>query len=107
MDIACIVDQRKYSLLHYAAFNNQFSGAVVLLDHLLQQMRKSGKSEEDIKMYSKVWINRQTDDGFTALHFAAYRGNIRLVEYLQAMGADIHTTNKNGMNVLHISAQGD
>lgn len=30
-----------------------------------------------------------------------------MIEYLEALGADIYLKNKHGMNVLHIAAQGD
>ena len=47
------------------------------------------------------------EDGFTALHFASYRGNIGMIEFLIKKGAQIDTLNNHGMNVLHIGAQGD
>jgi hypothetical protein len=38
------------------------------------------------------------------MHFASYRGNIRMIEHLKELGADISLCNKHGMNVLHIAA---
>lgn len=56
----------------------------------------------------KLWINAKTeDDGFAALHFASFRGNISLIELLLANGADIYMRNNFGINVLHVAAQGD
>ena len=54
----------------------------MLINHVDVQLRKQGKEKEEILEAKRWWINRQTDDGFTVLHFAAYRGNIRMIEYL-------------------------
>jgi hypothetical protein len=69
-----------YSLLHYAAFNNQLHGAILLINHITHHLRRLGKEDADIKTDIKVWNNRPIDDGFTAIHFAAYGGNVRLIE---------------------------
>jgi ankyrin repeat protein len=51
------------------------------------------------------WINSKTfDDGFTALHFASFRGNIDLLDALLNCGANIHLTNNFGINVVHVAA---
>jgi palmitoyltransferase len=107
LDISSICDLKKYSLLHFAAFNNQLAGVILMVSHLQGYVRRMGQDPERIKESTRAWINRQTEDGFTAMHFASYRGNIKMIEYLQQMGADIFTRNRHGMNVLHIAAQGD
>lgn len=56
----------------------------------------------------KAWINYRTDDdGFTALHFASFRGSIALINLLLQYGADINVKNNFGINVMHVAAQGD
>lgn len=56
----------------------------------------------------KRWVNAQTSrDSFTALHYASYMGNYELCKLLIEIGADTDTVNLNGLNVLHIAAQGD
>lgn len=56
----------------------------------------------------QVWINHKTDDdGFTALHFASFRGNITLIKLLIENGADKFVKNNFGINVMHVAAQGD
>lgn len=57
----------------------------------------------------KNWINMhvQGDDSFTALHFASFHGNLSLIRLLIRYGADINAENKNGVNMLHVCAQGD
>ena len=34
------------------------------------------KESEEAEITFKHWINFKTDEGFTAIHFAAFRGNL-------------------------------
>ena len=38
----------------------------------------------------RKWINKQTisDEGFTALHFATFHGNMEMIRFLVSLGAD-------------------
>jgi palmitoyltransferase len=52
-----------------------------------------------------MWINHKTDDdGFTALHFASFRGNLTLIKMLLENGADMNLRNNFGINVMHVAA---
>ena len=55
------------------------------------------------------WINSPLENhqGFTALHFAAFHGNPRMIKLLVKHGADIFAVNKQKMTMLHLAAQGD
>jgi len=53
------------------------------------------------------YINSQNNQGFTALHYASFRGKISVIKKLIELGADLKITNKKGLNVLHIAAQGN
>ena len=54
------------------------------------------------------WTNIQTDDSFTALHFAVKWGNYTVLNYLvEKAGADLSIKNKFGSNLMHIAAQQD
>ena len=56
----------------------------------------------------RSWVNHKTDeDGFAALHFASFRGNVSVIELLLKHGADMYVRNNFGINVLHVAAQGD
>jgi ankyrin repeat protein len=68
----------------------------ILLEHFKKQ-----------KGSTAAWVNEQSDDGFTPIHLAAYRGNLAMIEYLIENGADMYLRNRHGMNAMHISAQGD
>jgi ankyrin repeat protein len=53
------------------------------------------------------WINKRNTSGFNALHYAAFRGNFNVIKRLNFIGADICITNKNGLNLMHMAAQGN
>jgi palmitoyltransferase ZDHHC13/17 len=52
-----------------------------------------------------LWINSKTeDDGFTALHFASFRGNLANINALLENGADMYMKNNFGITVMHVAA---
>jgi palmitoyltransferase ZDHHC13/17 len=54
------------------------------------------------------WINEKTSaDGFTALHFASFKGSTVACDLLIRYGADMNARNNFGINMLHVAAQGD
>lgn len=53
------------------------------------------------------FLNRKNVDGLTALHYAAFRGNIPIIKLLISHGANPFVKDKDGHNVIHIAAQGD
>ncbi len=57
----------------------------------------------------KMWINLPTrgDEGFTPLHFASFHGNVKLIKLLVRCGSNVFARNKQGINMLHVGAQGD
>ena len=51
------------------------------------------------------WVNAKTEeDGFSALHFGSFRGNITSIESLIKAGADVYARNNFGINVMHVAA---
>ena len=71
--------------------------------------------ESVIKILSKrfrkhninTYVNIEDSDGNTSILYAAYRGNITIIEILIEYGASIDVTSINGLNILHMAAQGD
>lgn len=61
----------------------------------------------DYQRNIRDWTNEKTDEGFTPLHLAAFRGNLKIIELFFSNGADVTLKNKQGLNCLHIAAQGD
>lgn len=51
------------------------------------------------------WINAKTKgEGWTALHYASFQGNVDAIYSLLKYGADITVVNNNGLNMLHVAA---
>jgi palmitoyltransferase len=73
-----------------------------LVSLFLSQMklRTNSKTVQD-------WINLQSQSGYTSLHYAAFRGNIDVIKMLIENGATIDICNNEGLNVLHLAAQGN
>ena len=55
----------------------------------------------------KNLLTLKDQDGNTPLHFAAYRGNIDIINELIKRGCDIEIKNNSGLTVMHMAAQGD
>jgi palmitoyltransferase len=61
--------------------------------------------KQDTKKVLKEWVNARTKgDEFSALHYAAFRGNIDMCKTLIDLGADKNVKNVNGLSFLHIAA---
>lgn len=69
------------------------------------QAFKRVKLQEIVKSY--VNMHSVAADGFTAMHFASFYGNIKLIKLLIKHGANIFAVNKLGINMMHVAAQGD
>lgn len=52
-------------------------------------------------------LQSRGEEGFTALHFASFHGNIRIIKLLVKHGANVFVQNKQDINLLHVAAQGD
>jgi len=93
------VDDDDFTCLHRACFLNL--GDVVII--IFEEMKK--REIDDITV--RQFVNKMSKNSLTALHLAAYRGNIEMINFLINKGADIYCKNEKGLNVLHIAAQGD
>lgn len=87
-------------MLHKVCFHNLDAAFQALISAVKQQI---GSRNSDFL----TWVNFKTDVGFTALHYASYRGNLSIIIQLIELGAQILATTERGMNVMHVAAQGD
>ena len=72
-------------------------------DSSLSEEEKS-KNEEIFKNF----INAKTQgDNLTALHYASFRGNIKIIKLLIENHAEINALSSNGYNMIHKAAQGN
>lgn len=136
-NVTQIFDKSGYTPLHYAAYKNIEKACEILVDFILSggtedletdgsmvsntrvainggsgethDQRSLARTREARMKTLKTWVNGHSrgDDGFTALHFAAFHGNMSLVRLFVKNGADVHAQNRQGINMLHVSAQGD
>jgi palmitoyltransferase len=93
------LNSRRQNAMHVAALAN----SLAMAKHLLSLVEKS---------HHATWVNSRSEDDFTPLHFACYRGNLvrptqKLARLLVECGADVTAVNREGLQPVHIAAQGD
>ena len=100
-DITTFVDDEGLSLLHHAVLKGVEGKTKILIDIAKNTHRISDEKLKD-------WINLKTyGEGWTALHYASFAGNLDAIYTLIYNSADINLLNNNGLNMLHVAAQGD
>ena len=63
-----MLDERGYTLMHVACLKNDEEMVFKLMERVYQRYDQPKITE---------WLNIKTkEDGFTALHFASFRGNL-------------------------------
>ena len=93
-----LTDSLGFTILHKASSLNLYEDCIDIIDILMNNLTK----------YEFIsYINQKNKAGFTALHYACYNGNIKLIKILVNNGADIDIVNNNGLNLLHIASQGN
>ena len=74
-----------------AAFKNAEACFIALFEHA----KKRAQSEDLKKDRLKLWVDVQNSEGFTALHFASFHGNYKLLQSLvETANADVTLANK-------------
>lgn len=68
------------------------------------KIRLGVDAQKEIEKFVNSKSKRQ---GFTAMHYASFNGNIDIIEKLIKWRADIEVSNYRGLNVLHMAAQGN
>ena len=102
------------TLLHNACAQDKFEMAEIIIENTKKRLKLTGndviapeeKAENEKIFYN--YINAITDDdNLTALHYAAFRGNIKLIKLLIDNHADPKAKSSKGYNMLHKAAQGN
>jgi len=89
-----------------------------VIETIIEQTKKrlklnadSSLSEDEKKANEEIFkgfINAKTQgDNQTALHYASFRGNIKIIKLLIENHAEINALTSNGYNMLHKAAQGN
>lgn len=77
----------------------------LIVSTMIEEMKLRLGAEGKIEIIK--WVNEKSEQGYTAMHYASYRGNIDIINKLIENGADFEIINKRGLNVLHMAAQGN
>ena len=104
LDFHHCTDARGLTALHISTLN----GNTLLVKFLLEYSKFYYKSPEILKS----WVNFSSDEGFSALHYSAFQGNLvnniqEILKCLLSCGADLSAKNHQGLSVMHVAAQGD
>ncbi len=74
-------------VLHISALNNLHELGLLVISILKEKVLD--------KSAIKTFVNSQTDEGFTALHFAAFRGNIVTYQFIDPGTNLVHMLKRN------------
>ena len=75
---------------------------------LSQEFSLSNEEKERNEKIFKYFINSKTQtEHLTPLHYASFRGNMKIIKLLIENHADINALSLNGLNMLHKASQGN
>lgn len=76
---------------------------------ILSQIEERFKSNKDeaLNIISNLINLKRGQQGYVPIHYASYRGNLILIRKFIDYGANYETLNNEGLNVLHLAAQGN
>ena len=94
-------DENGYTILHKSAFNCDIEMTNLIIK---EAKRRLGMGKGDVLA---KFINDKTNEGLTALHYAANKGNIPLLKLLIENGANVDAVTNLGQNLMHMAAEGN
>ena len=103
------------TLLHNACILDKTNAIETIINQTKNRLHLSSKddslSQEEKSENEKIFkdfINAKTDgDNLTALHYASFRGNIKVIKLLIENFAEINALSSHGLNMIHKAAQGN
>lgn len=84
-----IADVRNYTLCHLSCINNSIDMLEIFIEYIQKNLANLAHKIPE-------WVNKKNSDGYTPLHMASFKGNIKLIKYLEKLGADQNAKNKHG-----------
>ena len=102
------------TMLHSACVFDNFKIVKTIIEQTKKRLNLTPESSlsneeklENEKIF-KNFINSQTEtEHLTPLHYASFRGNMKIIKLLISNFADIKALTTNGLNMLHKAAQGN
>ena len=90
-------DNDDSTVLHVAVFKRFFE----ISELLIEFVKKNNKDGLE------AFINEKNKQGVTAIHYASFRGNIKIIKLLVENGADLYLKTFRGLNIIHYACQGN
>ena len=90
-------DNDDSTVLHISVYKKLYEISKLIIDYIKEKNREGLKD----------FINAQNNLGTTAIHFAAFKGDIKIIKLLIENGANIYTKTKRELNIFHYSSQGN
>jgi ankyrin repeat protein len=120
-------DKDNWTSLHEAALKGRVEVAQVLLDHGANAKLETDEGETALHLVSRgeydsqeqgvgtarlllergVDVNARRKDGWTSLHWAAFKGRLEVAQVLLDHGANANMETKRGETALHIVSRGE
>ena len=102
------------TMLHSACVFDNYKIVKTIIEQTKKRLNLTPESSlsneeklENEKIF-KNFINSQTEtEHLTPLHYASFRGNMKIIKLLISNFADIKALTTNGLNMLHKAAQGN
>ena len=94
-----IKDENNNTILHKSCYDDNTDISIIIIREIKKLLGSSSLISN--------FINEKNDEGLTALHFTAFKGNIPLSKILVKNGASTEILTNLGKNVIHLSAEGN
>ena len=112
LDISKFKDDKRNTVLHQAAFQNNLSGIKLFINQIRRVLEKeywdnNSPHKKSVKQSIQAFVNEGNNEGYTCMHYASYKGNIEMIKFLEGLGANVLMLTKLGLNCLHLASQGD
>lgn len=95
-------EKTKNSLLVSSIYYNLTEVSIFLIDYIRNKFNELNSLTQFLD-----YLNLRNLKGYDALLYSAYRGNYEIFQKLMDNGANLNSNNINGLNVLHLSVQGN
>lgn len=83
LDLPAIRDNHKNTVIHHTAYHNQPKVLECYLKYYRKKLERDGCTIAEIKTYTRYFLDEPNSEGYTAAHYAAYRGNISVIKLLE------------------------
>ena len=90
-------DNDDSTVLHVAVFKRLYEISALIIEYV------KDKNEEGLETF----INEINKQGVAAIHYASFRGNIKIIKLLVENGANLYLKTKRGLNIIHYACQGN